>query len=595
MHGTWVLAKLRPGVGLPQVQAALNTIATRLAKDYADVDEGLALKAEPLQEEAVGRARPALLILLGAVGFVLLIACANIGNLALSRGLKRQKEMGIRAALGASRHRIVRLLLTESLVLALTGGILGTLLAWWGIDALRTWAPGDTPRLDELHVHSGIFWLSLAISILAGVLFGLFPALQSSRPDVNASLKEAGTSSTSGLRHSRLRSALVVAEVALALVLLVGSALTIESLARLTHVNTGFRTDHLLAMSVHMPPSKYREASQQLDFVNQSLEKLRAVAGVESVAAGSNPVLHGRHSISTITIEGAPKPSSPSGENVHRNEVTPDYFHTMGMRLIAGRTFTSADAKGELLVAVVNEAMARHFWTDRNVIGKRLSVEVDKSFHSIWLEVVGVVNDTRDVRLNAVPKPEVFLSYLQFPRDSVTFYLRTAQAPASLAPAAQSQIWSVDRDQPVADISTMEAQISQNVAEPKFRTFLLGIFSGLGLLLTLIGIYGVMSYSVSQRTHEIGICMALGAQQGDVLREVLLDGLKLTIAGLAIGLIAALALTRLLESLLFEIRATDPATFAAVIALLAAVALAACYFPARRATRVDPLTALRYE
>jgi putative ABC transport system permease protein len=595
MHGTMVLTKLKPGVQLPQAQAELNTIATRLAKDYADVDEGLGLKVQLLQEETVGQARPALLVLLGAVGFVLLIACANVGNLALARALKRQKEMGIRAALGASRRRIVRLLLTESLVLALAGGVLGMVFAWWGIDALRRWAPADTPRLDELHVHAGILWFSITISILAGVLFGLFPALQSSQPDLNSSLKDAGTSSSASFGRSRLRSALVVAELALALVLLAGSALTIESLARLTRVNPGFRTDHLLAMSVHLPSSKYPESSQQLDFMHQSLDKMKSIPGVESVAAGSNPVLHGKIAFSTLTIEGTPKPSSPSGDNAQLNGVTPDYFQTMGMRLIAGRSFTNADARGSLLVAVVNEALARHYWPDRNVVGKRISLEVDKASHPIWIEVVGVANDTRDIHLNAAPKPEVFLPYFQHPQDSISFYLRTSQAPASLAPAAQSQIWSVDKDQPVADISTMEAQISQNVAEPKFRTFLLGIFSALGLLLTLIGIYGVMSYSVSQRTHEIGIRLALGAQPRDVLGDVLWDGAKLTFAGLAIGLIAALALTRLLASLLFEIRATDPATFTSVVALLAAVALAACYFPARRATRVDPLVALRHE
>jgi putative ABC transport system permease protein len=593
--GTLVLAKLKRGANVKEAQAEMAAIATRLGKQYPDEDSELGLKVELLQEATVGRTRIALLVLLGAVGFVLLIACANVGNLALARGFERQREMGIRASLGANRHRIIRLLLAESLLLAIAGGMMGLLFAWWGIDALRLFAPANTPRLDELRLEPGILWPTLAISIFAGILFGLFPALQSSCPDLNAILKEGGGSASSSLRRSRLRSAFVVTEVALALVLLAGAALTIRSFSRLTHVNPGFRTDHLLSMRVKLPDLKYHEAAQRIDFVNQALEKIGSLAGVESAAANTTPILNSLRLMSTVTIEGAPAAKQASADSVDLNSVTPGFFQVIGMRLLAGRSFTGADVQGAPRVAVINEAMSRRYWPNGNVVGKRLSVEQDKSLHPIWLEIVGVVNDTRDVSLNAAPKPEIYLPFFQHAYTFLNFYLRTLQDTASLAPAAQSQIWAVDHAQPVSALATMDVTIAQDVAEPRFRTLLLGVFAALGLALTVIGIYGVISYSVSRRTHEIGIRMALGAGPRDVLQNVLWDGLKLTLAGLAIGLAAALALTRLLASLLFEIRATDPLTFGAVSVLLAGVAMAACYVPARRATKVDPLVALRHE
>jgi putative ABC transport system permease protein len=595
MRNTFVLAKLKAGAGLPQAQAELNTIAARLAKQYPDDDNGMGLSAAPLQEQTVSGVRPVLLVLLGAVGFVLLIACANVGSLALARGLKRQKEIGIRAALGASRFRIVRLLLIESMLVAGMGGVMGLLFAWWGIDAFRSWAPSSTPRLVELHADHGVLWLTLAISTAAGILFGSFPAIQFSRPNLDAALNERSSAGSDGFRRSRLRNALVVVELALALVLLVGSALTIQSFERLTHVNTGFRTDHLLTMSVHLSLLKYPETSQQIDFLTQALEKLRPLAGVESVAAADTPMLRHMMQVSTPQIEGVPQTTLASSGSVEFKAVTPGFLQTLGMHLLRGRDFAKTDIKGSLQVAIINEAMVRRYWPDRNAIGKRLSFGTDKSGKPIWVEIVGIVNDTRDTSLNATPEPQIFQPLWQHPTDGIDFYLRTSQDPASLAPAAQSQIWALDHDQPVANLSTMDVAISEDVAEPRFRTLLLGLFAGLGLALSLIGIYGVISYSVSQRTHEIGIRMALGAQPRDVMRNVLWDGLKLTLAGLAIGLIAAFALTRLMMSLLFEVKPTDPVTFVGVTILLGAVSLAACYFPARRAMRVDPMVALRYE
>jgi putative ABC transport system permease protein len=392
-----------------------------------------------------------------------------------------------------------------------------------------------------------------------------------------------------------LRNALVVVELALALVLLVGSALTIQSFARLTHVDTGFRTDHLLTMSVHLSPLKYPQTSQQTDFLTQALEKLGPLAGVENVAAADAPILRHMMKVSTITIEGAPQTSLASSGSLQIKGVTPGFFQTLGMRLLRGRDFAKTDIQGAPGVAIINESMMRRYWPDGNAIGKRVSFGTGKSEKPIWNEIVGIVNDTRDTSLNSTPQPEVFLSLWQSPTDGIDFYLRTSGDPASLAPAAQSQIWALDHDQPVTNLSTMEVAISEDVAEPRFRTMLLGLFAVLGLALALIGIYGVISYSVSQRTHEIGIRMALGAQPGDVMRNVLWDGMKLALAGLAIGLVAAFGLTRLMMSLLFEVKPTDPVTFAGVTILLGAVSLAACYFPARRATQVDPLVALRHE
>jgi putative ABC transport system permease protein len=382
---------------------------------------------------------------------------------------------------------------------------------------------------------------------------------------------------------------------ALALVLLVGSALTIQSFARLTHVDTGFRTDHLLTMSVHLPPSKYPETSQQIAFLTQALEKLKPLEGVASVSASDSQILRHTERVSTLQVEGGLQTSLASSGSIEIKCVTPGFFQTLGMRLLRGRDFGKADIQGAPGVAIINESMARRYWPNRDAIGKRVGFGTDKGGKPNWNEIVGIVNDTRDTSLNSAPQPQVFLSLWQGPTDGIDFYLRTSGDPASLAPAAQSQIWALDHDQPVANLSTMDVAISEDVAEPRFRMLLLGLFAGLGLTLALIGIYGVISYSVSQRTHEIGIRMALGAQPRDVMRDVLRDGMKLTLSGLAIGLIAALGLTRLMMSLLFEVKPTDPVTFAGVTILLGAVSVTACYFPARRAMRVDPMVALRYE
>jgi putative ABC transport system permease protein len=595
MHGTEVLAKLKPGVELPRVQAELNTIASRLANQYPNVDQGLGLLVVPLQEASVGGVRPALLVLLGAVGFVLLIACANVGNLTLARSLKRQREMAIRATLGASRSRIARQLLVESLLLALTGGALGLLLAMWGVDALRSFAPANTPRLDELRVDPGVLWFSFAISALAGILFGLVPAVQSSRPDLNSSLKEHGAAPSGKFEHHRLRSVLVVSEVALALVLLTGSALAIQSFSRLTSVNPGFRTDHLLTLSIHLPSSKYPKDSQQINFAQQLLEKVKPLPGVISVAGASMPYLRGRMSLSTIQIEGAPSRSDSSSDNVEFKAISPGLFETMGIRLLKGRDFDSHDVAGTLRIVAVSESLAHRYWPGANPIGKRVSLDQDPDGHPIWSEVVGVVSDTRDIHFDVAPKAVVYVPLLQIGSGQIILIVRTTADPVALAAAVRSQVWAVDPDQPITDLLTMEQVVSESVAAPRFRTLLLGIFAGLGLVLTILGTYGVISYSVSQRTHEIGIRIALGAHPHDILALVIGQGIKLALTGVAIGVCAALVLTRWMASLLYGISATDPLTFAAVAILLTAVALAACYVPARRATRVDPMVALRYE
>jgi putative ABC transport system permease protein len=595
MHGTEVLAKLKPGVELQRVQAELNAIASHLASQYPNVDQGLGLLVIPLQEARVGGVRPALLVLFGAVGFVLLIACANVGNLTLARSLKRQREMAIRAALGASRSRIAWQLLVESVLLSLAGGVFGLLLALWGVDALRSFAPANTPRLDELRVDPGVLCFSFAISALAGILFGLVPAIQSSRADLNSSLKEHGAARSGKFERHRLRSVLVVSQVALALVLLTGSALTIQSFSRLTSIKPGFRTDHLLTLSIHLPSSKYPKESQQINFAQQLLEKVKPLPGVINVAGASMPYLRGRMSLSTIQIEGVPSRSNSSSDNVEYKAISPGLFETMGIHLLKGRDFDSHDVAGTIRIVAVSESLAHRYWPGINPVRKRVSLDQDKEGHPIWSEVVGVVSDTRDIHFDVAPKAVVYVPLLQIGSEQIILIVRTTADPVALAAAVRSQVWAVDPDQPITDLLTMEQVVSESVAAPRFRTLLLGIFAVLGLVLTILGTYGVISYSVSQRTHEIGIRIALGAHPHDILALVIGQGIKLALTGVAIGVGAALVLTHWMASLLYGISATDPLTFAAVAILLTVVALAACYIPARRAMRVDPMIALRYE
>ncbi|MGA8073157.1 MAG: ADOP family duplicated permease, partial [Candidatus Acidiferrales bacterium] len=548
-----------------------------------------------LQEDTVGNSRLALLVLMGAVVLVLLIGCANVGSLALARSLARQKEVAVRAALGASRGRIVRQFLVESLLLALIGGAVGWMLGMYGVDAFRHLAPADTPRLEDLRMDRLVFVFTLGVSVLASVLFGLAPALQSSRTNVGAALKESGPFGLTGTRsRQRLRSALVVLEVSLALVLLASSALLIKSFSRLTHVEPGFRTDHLLTGRVALPDSKYATPESQTVFLDALMERMKSLP-VESVAASNGPVLGGSLMLTTMEVEGAAKDPSGHSPSVETPYVTRGYFSTLQIPFVRGRDFSPEDTPKAAHVIIVNESAARRFWPTADPIGKRINFNTDPKEKPDLREVVGIVKDIRDVTPNAAARPEIYCSARQSSLSSVAVFIRTKSDRHALLPALRDVVQSIDADLPLTDAGTMDESIHKWSTTPRFQSTLLTVFAGLGLLLALIGIYGVIAISVAQQTREIGIRMALGAQPGDVMRMMLRRGLMWVAAGATAGLVGALGATRLLGTLLFEVKATDPLSFAIATALLVAAAVAACYVPARRAMRVDPMVALRYE
>ncbi|HEV2617268.1 MAG TPA: ABC transporter permease [Candidatus Acidoferrales bacterium] len=596
--GTIAVARLKPGRTLKEAQAELDAIAARLVKTHPDTNKTWSFHAISLESDLLGDARTPLLILLVAVGFVLLIGCANVGNLFLSRGWARRRELAIRSTLGATRGRVVRQLLVESLLMALIGGACGLALAIWGVDALKTLLPTDTPRIKDLSIDQAVLWFTVGASILAGILFGLAPAVLASRLDLNAAMKEGGAGAEIGgasSRHNFLRRALVVGEVALALVLIIGATLALRSFARLRSVDLGFRPEHVLTMSIGVPPQKFPKPEQVVAYMRQILSLTRGVSGVEDAGASMYAPLSGFKGESTVHTEATPANApSPTAE---ANRATPGYFRTLGVPLIAGRDFTDTDNSGAPDVYVVNQAFAEKFFGRANPIGKRIWTNMDKNKKPQWGQIVGEIGNTRDVTTKDAPDPEFYAAYEQLnkPGGAIWLVVRTKAEPLALVSAIQERIWSLDNSQPVENVSSMDQLVAHANAAPRFQTLLLGIFGGLGLLLAVVGIYGVISYSVSQRTHEIGIRMALGAEPRQVLRLVLMQGLKLAAAGVAIGIVASLALMRLMASLLFGVSATDPITFAGVAIVLTIVALAACYVPARRAMRVDPMVALRYE
>jgi putative ABC transport system permease protein len=593
-----VIARLRREVSVAQADAEAQVIAANMAKAYPKDDEGQGLSVMSLKQGVVHGVQPALLILLAAVGFVLLIACVNVANLFLARSWKRHREFAVRAALGATRPRLVRQLLVESILLAVAGGLAGLAIGTWGIDVVRRFAPADTPRIEDLTMDQSVLWFTLAISIVTGIVFGLAPALQTSKPDLDTSLKEGSAISGvgRGVRgQHRLRSLLVVTEIALAVVLLIGAALMLKSFSRLTHKDPGFRIDHALTAEISLPKAKYNTNEKQREFVDNLLSRVQHLPGVQNDAVMSTGLLAGYLRMTGISVEGQPANDSRYEPFFEMTTVSNSYFQTAGIPLLAGRPFSESDTAKGSGVVIVSETLARRYWPAGQAIGKRLSFDTDKNGHPEWCEIIAVVKDTRDVNLVQLPKAEVYLPLSQNAMSSLNLLVRTDADSNVMGRAIRDTVWSIDRDQPVEEMSTLEQAVVRSQSEPKFHTLLLGIFAALGLTITLVGIYGVISYSVSQRTREMGIRMALGAQSRDVLRQVLWEGMRLALVGLVIGIIAALALTRVLTSLLFEVRATDPVTFVIVSSLLACVALGACYLPARRATKVDPLVALRYE
>ncbi|MGB6875351.1 MAG: ABC transporter permease [Candidatus Acidiferrales bacterium] len=595
-HGLPVLARLKPGVTLRQAQAELDAIAARLAKAYPDADKNWSFRAVSMKSELVGDESTLLLILFGAVGFVLLIACANVGNLFLSRGWARRRELAIRATLGATRARIIRQLLVESLLLAFIGGACGLLLALWGIDSLRTLLPPN-PRMAYLSVDQTVLWFTLGACVIAGILFGLVPTMLVSRQDLSSAMKESGAGAQTGAsssRHNPLRQILVVAEIALALVLVIGATLTLRSLARLLDVNMGFRTDHVLTMRLDFPSFQFAKPEEATNFVQQLLAQTRSLPGVENATAALFAPLSGGRGEDSFKVEDRP---STQKYRADFTGVTPRYFDTLGIPLIAGRDFTADDRKNSVPVYIVNRALARRVFGSVSPIGKRISQANNDQKTITWAEIVGEVGDTRDRSANAAPEPKLYMPSSQagFEMGGVSLLIHTKTDPQSLTEAVEQRIWSLEKDQPVTNVSTMDQLVAESDAASRSQTFLLGAFAALGLLLAVVGIYGVISYSVTQRTHEIGIRMALGAEPRQVMRLILAHGLKLALIGVAIGIGASFALTRLMASLLFGVSATDPLTFASVAILLTVVSLAACYVPARRAMRVDPMVALRYE
>ncbi|HKV28476.1 MAG TPA: ABC transporter permease [Candidatus Acidoferrales bacterium] len=596
--GTDAIARLKPGRTVKQAQAELDAIATRLAKAYPDTDKNWSFRVVSLGTDLFGDARMPLVILFVAVGFVLLIACANVGNLFLSRGWARRRELAIRSTLGATRGRVVRQLLVESLLMALIGGACGLILAFWGVDALKTILPPDTPRVKDLSIDQAVLWFTLGASILAGILFGLAPALLASRLDLNAAMKEGGAGAQVGgasSRHNLLRRLLVVGEIAIAMMLVIGATLALRSFVRLRSVNLGFRPERVLTMSIGVPPRKFPKPEQVAAYMRQILSLTRGISSVEEAGASMYPPLSGIKGESTVHTESTPQNApSPSAE---ANRASPGYFRTLGIPLIAGRDFTDADTSGAPDVFVVNQAFAQKFFGHTSPIGKRIWTKVDAKYKPRWGQIVGEIGNTRDIETKEAPEPELFAAYEQVKGAGGAIWLvvRTKAAPLAVVSAIQERIWSLDKTQPIENIKSMDQMIASSNAAPRFQTVLLGIFGALGLVLAVVGIYGVISYSVSQRTHEIGIRMALGAEPQQVMRLVIAQGLKLALAGVAIGIAASLALTKLMASLLFGVSATDPVTFAGVAMVLTIAALAACYIPARRAMRVDPMVALRYE
>jgi putative ABC transport system permease protein len=592
-HFLEVIGRFKSGVTLAQASADMDVIAQGLAKQYPDTNGNrAAVHVRPELEDLVGDIRPALLILFGAVGCVLLIACANVANLLLARATTRYKEIAIRASLGAGRWRVIRQLLSESVLLSLLGGAIGFLLAAWGVDVLLKLSP-DIPRLGQVRLDATVLVFTMLVSLLTGVIFGLAPAWQISKTDLSRTLKEGGRSSADAGRHNRLRGALVVAETAASVVLLAGAGLLITSYLRLRRVDPGFNPHHLLTFSFELPEARYPYA-RRIDFYNQFLARLQATPGIRSAASILPlPLSDSRISVS-YEVEGRPVPKSDEPSAWFR-VVSPKYFSTMGIRLIKGREFTERDDAQSPGVIVVNQEFARRVFPNQDPIGKHVKPGASGIGQAMMREIVGVVADVKHLSLARSDTPEYYVPYAQCLFDPMTIVARTQGDPRSVIPAVQDALHEQDKDLPVYEIRTMDDYLAASVSQPRFNTLLLGIFAGVALLLSAVGLYGVMAYTVVQRTHEIGVRMALGADGRDVLKMVLGRGLMLTLAGVAIGLAGAVALSRFLAGMLFAVQPHDPATLAGVSLVLIAVAALACYIPARRATRVDPMVALRYE
>ena len=594
-HSFSLVGRLKPEVSLPQAQAEMRAIAARLAKEYPDTNTDRGVWLAPLHEDIVRQVRPALLILLGAVTLVLLIACANVANLLLSRAAARSREMGIRTALGASRTRIVRQLLAESFLLALLGGCGGLLLAWWGVDLLAALGPRGVPRLAEIEVNAGLCAFTFLTAIVCTLLFGLVPALQVSRPNVNESLQQGAKGSTGGLHSNRVRAFLVISQVSLSLLLLASAGLLIRSFFNLRATSPGFDPSRVLTVDQGLPRVRYPDPDQQRRFFEQLRAKLAALPGVESVGAINLLPFSGNNRGSTFTIAGQPPIAEGNHPAAGHLSATPGYFETMRIPLRGGRSFDQRDTKDSPRVVVVNESFARKFLPNVNPIGQQVVIDRDDP-NPPPCEVIGLIGDAKHEALSLPAAPEFYTPLAQEPERRQYFVLRTASANLSgIDAAVRRTVQEFDKQLFVPKVAPMETLIAANLSRPRFNMILLVVFAGVAMVLAAIGIYGVIAYSVAQRTREIGIRMALGAQRGAMMGMVLRQSLALVGIGLAAGLLAATAATRLLSSLLYGVSAFDLPTYVAVLLLLGIAALLASYIPARRAMKVDPMVALRYE
>jgi len=590
-----VVGRLKDGITPEQAGAELRTIEARLSDEVPEFNKNYSAEVLPLREQFFGNVRRPLWLMLGAVGFVLLIACANVANLLLSLATSREKEIALRAALGARRSRIVRQLLTESLLLALIGSVLGLGFAWLGIKALMLISPRDLVNLQDIGLNFSVLLWTLGISILTGIIFGLAPALHISRLNLNDSLKEGGKADSGQAAGSRrLRSVLVVSEIALAVVLLASAGLLIRSFIRLQQVDRGFDTDNVLTMVVRLPYARYPEDAQLVIFFNQAIERMRSLPGVRSAGmVNFLPLYGGLGSNTGFKIIGRPEPPPGQGPGTDVRVVDAGYFQTLGIPLLRGRNFTELELKEPKRVILINEALARKHFPNEDPIGQRLDVAMFEK--PTITEIIGVVGNVKYDSLIDDTPPAVYFPHPELAYPFMTLVLRTDRDPAAIAPAAQREIRAIDPNQPVSDVRTMNQVMSEAVSRSRFNTLLLGLFAGLATLLSAVGIFGVMNYAVALRTRELGLRLAIGAQPRQVLLLVLKQGLVLTVVGVALGLVAAFALTRLLSGLLFGVEAFDAPTFTAISLLLIFVSLLACYLPARRAMRIDPMMALRYE
>jgi putative ABC transport system permease protein len=590
-HYINVVGRLKPGVTVAQAKAELDVLATQLAQQYPDSNKGWGILMMPLQDYIVRDVKPVLYTLLGAVGCVLLIACANIANLLLARATARHREISIRAALGAGRGRLIRQLLTESVVLAVCGGLAGVLLARWGLDALLALAPSSLPRISEIRLDKGVLIFSMALSILTGLVFGIAPAWLAARADVNEALKQGTRGSTEGGARGRLRSALVVIEVVFALMLLGGAGLLARSFMQLANVDPGFNPDNATLLRLSLPQKKYALPEQQTAFADALLERVKVLSGVQAAGVTHSMPLVSDYVLG-FNIEGRPAIAPSDLPNTNYYTVTPDYFKAMGIRLVRGRAFTPQDDAKAPRVAIINETLARQHFPNEDPIGKRINIT---NGPDTWREIVGIVGDIKQYGVDKATSAQSYEPFAQVPFTSVNLVVRTNGSPAALLGALRPTVYGIDKDQPIGIIRPLEEIMAENIARQRFAMTLLSVFSAVALVIAAVGIYGVMAYNVVQRTGEFGIRMALGAQQSDVMRLVLTQGGKLIGLGLLIGLAATLAASRAMGSMLFNTSAYDPLTLGTITILLAAVALIACFFPANRATKVNPIEALRSE